>query len=336
MPPADQQDETFIPPDDRYQWGASISDYGEILYGCLAAAGTKTILEIGAFQGRLTEALLDWAGKHDASVVAVEIEPPEELRSVQAAHPELTVVEKTSLEAIPSAPAFDAVIVDGDHNWFTVTRELEAIATRAKTDGTAFPLVLLHDIGWPHARRDTYYAPERVPDEFRQPVEHEVWLDPAEPGLAESGLFYECAAVREGGSRNGTLTAVEDFLETEAGSGLRLAIIPAFFGLGVIWPGSAPWSQAVDDLLSPYDRNPLLIRLEANRVQHLVRRDVQARILHQLAHSGTFKAAEFMSKLRNLGTPAVSVEDIERAIEMGGPRPADARKLDEMLSSESD
>ena len=336
MPPADQQDETFIPPDDRYQWGASISDYGEILYGCLAAAETKTILEIGAFQGRLTEALLDWAGKHDASVVAVEIEPPEELRAVQAAHPELTVVEKTSLEAIPSAPGFDAVIVDGDHNWFTVTRELEAIAARSTADDTAFPLVLLHDIGWPHARRDTYYAPERIPDEFRQPVEHEVWLDPAVPGLAESGLFYECAAVREGGPRNGTLTAVEDFLETEAGSGLRLAIIPAFFGLGVVWPESAHWSQAVDDLLSPYDRNPLLARLEANRVQHLVRRDVQARILHQLAHSGTFKAAELMSKIRNLGTPAVSVEDIERAIEMGGPRPADAKKLDEMLAAEGD
>jgi len=333
MPPENQQDEAFIPPDDRYQWGASISDYGEILYGCLDAAGVKMILEIGAFQGRLTEALLDWAGKHDAGVVAVEIDPPDELRAVQAAHPDLTVIEKTSLEAIPAAPRFDSAIVDGDHNWFTVTRELEAIAARATADGTDFPLVLLHDIGWPHARRDTYYAPESIPDEFRQPVEHEVWLDPADPGLAESGLFYECAAMREGGPRNGTLTAIEDFLETEQGSGLKLAIIPAFFGLGVIWPESAPWSQAVGDLLAPYDRNPLLARLEANRVQHLVRRDVQARMLHQLAHSGTFKAAELMSKIRNLGTPAVSVKDIERAIEMGGPRPSDAEKLGEAFAA---
>ena len=331
MSPDDRPEETFIPPDDRYQWGASISDYGEILYGSLDAAGVDTVLEIGAFQGRLTEALLVWAGRHDSQVVAVETEPTEELRSLQAAHPELTVIEATSLEAIPSAPRFDAVIVDGDHNWFTVTRELEAIAARAEAESSVFPLTMLHDIGWPHARRDTYYAPERIPDEFRQPVAREVWLDPSVPGLAKSGLFYDCAAVREGGPRNGTLTAVEDFLATEAGKGLEFAVIPAFFGLGVLWPESASWSGAVSTLLSPYDRNPLLMRLEANRVQHLVRRDVQARILHQLAHSGTFKAAELMSKIRNLGTPAVSVQDIEHAIDMGGPRPADARKLDEQL-----
>lgn len=336
MQPERQQEDTFIPPDDRYQWGASISDYGEVLYGCLAAAKAKTILEIGAFQGRLTEALLDWARKHDAGVVAVEIDPPAELREVQAAHPELTLVEMTSLEAIPASPPFDAVIVDGDHNWYTVTRELEAIAARADSDEVPFPLVLLHDIGWPHARRDTYYAPERIPDEFRQPVAHEVWLDPAVPGLAESGLFYDCAAVSEGGPKNGTLTAVEDFLASDAGAGLRLAVVPAFFGLGVIWPESVEWSEQVAGLLAPYDRNPLLMRLEANRVQHLVRRDVQARMLHQLAHSGTFKAAELMSRIRNLGTPAVSVKDIERAIEMGGPRPADAKKLDEMISSLED
>ncbi|MFM8526776.1 MAG: class I SAM-dependent methyltransferase [bacterium] len=329
MSPEHRPEETFIPPDDRYQWGASISDYGEILYGSLDAAGVDTVLEIGAFQGRLTEALLDWAGKHDADVVAVEIDPPEELRAVQAAHPELTVIETTSLEAIPAAPRFDAVIVDGDHNWFTVTRELEAIAARAEAEASAFPLTMLHDIGWPHARRDTYYAPERIPDEFRQPVAREVWLDPSDPGLAKSGLFYDCAAVREGGPRNGTLTAVEDFLATEAGEGLEFAVIPAFFGLGVLWPRSASWSEAVSALLSPYDRNPLLMRLEANRVQHLVRRDVQARILHQLAHSGTFKAAEMMSKILNLGTPSVSVHDIEHAIDMGCPRPADARTLAE-------
>ncbi|MFM9043215.1 MAG: class I SAM-dependent methyltransferase [bacterium] len=329
MSPEDRPEATFIPPDDRYQWGASISDYGEILYGSLDAAGVDTVLEIGAFQGRLTEALLDWAGKHDADVAAVEIDPPEELRAVQAAHPELTVIETTSLEAIPAAPRFDAVIVDGDHNWFTVTRELEAIAARAEAEASAFPLTMLHDIGWPHARRDTYYAPERIPDEFRQPVAREVWLDPSDPGLTKSGLFYDCAAVREGGPRNGTLTAVEDFLATEAGEGLEFAVIPAFFGLGVLWPRSASWSEAVSALLSPYDRNPLLMRLEANRVQHLVRRDVQARILHQLAHSGTFKAAEMMSKIRNLGTPAVSVQDIGHASDMGGPSPSDARTLAE-------
>ena len=317
LPPHDI--ETFIPPDDRYQWGASISDYGEVLYGCLEAAGARSILEIGAFQGRLTEALLDWAARNGASVVAVDPEPTAELESVHARHPELTILAETSLDAIPSAPAFDAMVIDGDHNWFTVTRELEAIAARARADGTDWPLVLLHDLGWPHARRDTYYVPERIPDEFRQSFASGVWLDPDEPGLAQSGLHFDHAAVREGGPRNGTLTAVEDFLASDQGVDLRLAIVPAFFGLGVIWSEAAGWSKQLEQLLAPYDRNPLIARLEANRIRHLVKRDVQTRLLHKLAHSGTFNFAALLSKIRNRGTPAVSVADIEAAIEMSGP-----------------
>lgn len=319
MESASTQPEAFIPPDDRYQWGASISDYGEVLYGCLETAGAETILEIGAFQGRLTEALLDWAGNHGASVVAVEPEPTDELKLVQSRHPGLVVMASTSLEAIPEAPAFGAAIIDGDHNWFTVTRELEAISARTATDGSSWPLVMLHDLGWPHARRDTYYAPERIPEEYRQPFEREVWLDPSQPGLAQSGLYFGCAAVREGGERNGTLTAVEDFLASDAGSGLELAIVPAFFGLGVIWPSAAPWAERIRTLLAPYDRNPLIARLEENRVRHLVKRDVQTRMLHKLAHSGTFRFAELLSKIRNRGRPAVSIHDIEDAIEMSGP-----------------
>ena len=27
----------------------------------------------------------------------------------------------------------------------------------------------MHDVGWPYGRRDLYYAPEQIPEEFRQP-----------------------------------------------------------------------------------------------------------------------------------------------------------------------
>jgi hypothetical protein len=29
----------------------------------------------------------------------------------------------------------------------------------------------MHDVLWPYGRRDLYYEPERVPEEFRQPYE---------------------------------------------------------------------------------------------------------------------------------------------------------------------
>ena len=30
-------------------------------------------------------------------------------------------------------------------------------------------MLVLHDVLWPYGRRDLYYAPERIPAEFRQP-----------------------------------------------------------------------------------------------------------------------------------------------------------------------
>ena len=60
------------------------------------------------------------------------------------------------------------VIIDGDHNYFTVSEELRLIAERAA--GAALPLLLFHDVGWPHARRDDYYAAERIPEADRRPL----------------------------------------------------------------------------------------------------------------------------------------------------------------------
>ena len=48
------------------------------------------------------------------------------------------------------------------------------------------------------------------------------------------GLPYRWPAAREGGPRNGVLTALEDFVAER--HDLRVAIIPAFFGLAIVWP----------------------------------------------------------------------------------------------------
>ena len=83
------------------------------------------------------------------------------------------------------------------------------------------PLLILHDIGWPLARRDAYYAPERIPAEHRQPLAHNTFLLPDEPGTADEGMPFACVAAREGGPRNGILTAVEDFLDRPRRARLR-------------------------------------------------------------------------------------------------------------------
>ena len=51
------------------------------------------------------------------------------------------------------------MIIDGDHNYYTVSEELRLIAERART--APLPLLLFHDVCWPHARRDDYFDARR-------------------------------------------------------------------------------------------------------------------------------------------------------------------------------
>ena len=162
----------------------------------------------------------------------------------------------------------DVAIIDGDHNYWTVSEELRLIGERAP--GSELPLLLFHDVCWPHARRDDYFAPELIPEDYRQPIAgngNGKGIFPGEPGLTEGGVPYPKSAAREGGPRNGVLTAVEDFVGGR--EGLRLVVVPQFFGLGVVWHTDAPWSDALGEILDPWDRNPVLERLEGNRVFHL-------------------------------------------------------------------
>jgi len=254
---------------DTSGWGYSLANLRELLFGCLDAMEAKSVLEVGSYKGELTSDLLAWADGSGASIAGLDPEPPEELLELGKQRPELELVLKTSHEALAEIEFPDAIIIDGDHNYFTLSEELRIIGERAP--GAEIPLLMFHDVAWPHARRDTYYVPERIPEEHRQPLAHEVYISPTEPGVSEDGgLAYIWAAEREGGPRNGTLTAIEDFVEGR--DGLRLVVVPAFFGFGALWHTDAPWSDAVAAVLDPFDRNPLVERLEANRVSQIVER----------------------------------------------------------------
>lgn len=304
-------------------WSASLVNNAELLIGCLDASGARSVAEVGAYAGDLTGLLLDWAGETGARVLAIDPSPQPELEQLAAERPELDLDRRTSLEAFNDVELPDAVIIDGDHNWYTVTEELRLLAQRA---GDELPLVLLHDVCWPHGRRDDYFDPEQVPAEFRQPTAPEGGLYPGVEGIQPGGLPYHWPAAREGGPRNGVLTAVEDFVAGR--EDVRLAVVPAFFGFGVVWRTDAPYAGALADLLDPWDRNPILERLERNRVLHLasshvqlnMAREAQAKvarleeILRRLLDSRAFAAAELYTKLRERGEPAFSREEIRRAL----------------------
>lgn len=315
---------------DAIQWGYSLENVAEIMQPCLEARGTRSLLEIGSFAGELTESLLEWGIPKGVEISTVEPLPPDELRKVVERHPELTLIEDTGVGALAGLEALpDTVIIDGDHNYFTLTGELNKIAELGG-DGQ-LPLILFHDVCWPHERRDTYYAPERVPESERPPIAKDCTIAPGNPGLSDGGLPYEWAAAHEGGPKNGVLTAIEDFMERRGG--LRLAVVPVFFGMGVLWEESAPYADAVAASLAPYDRNPVMERAEANRVALLARTHKDAKTIHEqqqkiagyeellgrMLSSKALGIAERITKVKQRGNPIFTRQEIQDRLD-GKPR----------------
>lgn len=50
-----------------------------------------------------------------------------------------------SLDAIPTLETMDVWIIDGDHNWYTVSNELELIRKKSKEEKKPL-LIFLHDV----------------------------------------------------------------------------------------------------------------------------------------------------------------------------------------------
>ena len=298
--------------------GYSLGNFYEVWAACFEAASVSSVIEVGAERGRLTQELLRWAAPSGARVTAIEPEPISDLLELLEEYPDLEIVQETSLDALTHLPIADAIVLDGDHNYYTLSGELRLIAERSER----MPLLVFHDVCWPLARRDQYAAPDRIPPEHRHPYGEDIKLVPGNSGTVERGLPFEWGALEEGGPRNGVMTAIEDFMAEQ--DGLRLAVIPIFFGCGLLWPESAPWSDAVAEIVDPWDRNPILERVEKARVTQLVQRHSReqeiderftyARKLEEavkriLASSG-FSAAEWLSKVRRRGKPAFSRQEL--------------------------
>ena len=244
----------------------SMAELSEIILPSLELAGATRLVEVGAEGGQMTQRLLAYTAKRGGTLTSIDTSPSERADALFAGQPHARLLRATSLEALPQCDA-DAWLIDGDHNYYTVLAESEAIWERCAASGTPF-FAIYHDVGWPCARRDFYYAPDRLPRHAVHPHAWDRGTLPGTTGTVAGGFRGEgqwALALHEGGPRNGVLTAIEDFT---AGKEDRLlwAMVPAVFGLGVLFDAGAPWAEALIAHLLPYHQNPVLARLEANRL----------------------------------------------------------------------
>jgi hypothetical protein len=244
----------------------SMANFDPIIEGALDIVGARHIVEIGAEGAIFSSFLAEYAQANGGDVRCVDPAPSDALRDLGAREAGVTLLERYSPPALDELQDADTFFLDGDHNWHIVSGELRAIRDRL-LDPERPAIAILHDVHWPCARRDMYYEPERIPADERQPYTYDSGISPDEPGLDPHGfrgVGVFAVAEHEGGPRNGVLTAVEDFMEETPG--LVHRIVPCVFGAGFLYSQSAPWAPELDAFLAPYDRSPLLERLEANRI----------------------------------------------------------------------
>ena len=276
------------PPPDETASGrlllSSFADFWSLIEPLLEAAAPKTICEIGIGQAEFARVLADFCAKRNCRYTGIDTaldKQAESLRNQAKAHAEF--IREPSLTALAKLPPQDVYFVDGDHNYYTVLEELRLIQ---KASGQR-PVIFLHDVCWPWARRDHYCAPDLIPEKFRHPHSTSLGVMPGRNNLGPGGFSGEtssykyAAAEHEGGPRNGVLTAIEDFLKEQTTGEWKLIIVPVIFGLGILYAPEKNTASVQHQMahleISLEPLKPVLQLLERNRVElfldHLTKLD---------------------------------------------------------------
>jgi hypothetical protein len=109
----------------------SLADLRELVFQCLEISGAKTVVEVGAETGALTAFLAEWAEVRSAHVYSIEPQPTQSLRDIVEPSAAVELVVGRSPGCLADLEAADAYLLDGDHNYYTVSTELSAIASMA-------------------------------------------------------------------------------------------------------------------------------------------------------------------------------------------------------------
>ncbi|MDQ0416850.1 hypothetical protein J2Z48_001022 [Croceifilum oryzae] len=209
----------------------------KIIKPILKMEKAKTVVEIGADEGINTVKILDYCREMNGTAYIIDPYPKFDVGGLKKNyHRHMKMRRLTSLTALPKISQYDAVLIDGDHNWYTVFHELSVIKRRAEKI-ERFPLVFFHDTEWPYGRRDMYYIPETIPEAYRHPYAKRGML-PGVSELVDGGCNNHLNnALYENGEKNGVLTAIEDFLK-ETNFKLTFHRALTLGGLGILIPSN--------------------------------------------------------------------------------------------------
>jgi GT2 family glycosyltransferase/glycosyltransferase involved in cell wall biosynthesis/predicted nucleic acid-binding Zn-ribbon protein len=282
----------------------------------LEAARPSRVIEIGVDQGLTTALLVDYATEQGMAIDAIDPRPNIDTEAWAAEHASVVTFHRDlSVNVLPELEPADVALIDGDHNWYTVNQELTLLERAADDARRVPPIVLLHDVGWPYARRDLYYDAETIPPAHRQPHERGgVGLGSSE--LIKTGLNAHLDhAGHEHGPRNGVRTAVEDFVEASPLT-WSFMVLPGVSGLGILVPAptlddNGKLRDLLEQFAEPAFLTDLIELVERTRIDSETARQAARRTVATLARENDELGAAVAKAERELASARDRVADLE-------------------------
>src|SRR5262249_49455090 len=99
----------------------------------LALRRPGSIAEIGVERGETTQLLLEYCERHAATLHAIDPLPQFDVAAWRQRYGERFVMHQApSLAVLGTLPRCDLVLIDGDHNWYTVFNELKLLEQQSR------------------------------------------------------------------------------------------------------------------------------------------------------------------------------------------------------------
>lgn len=261
----------------------SMGNYSSLLTPLIKTLQPKHIVEIGAELGGnslfLSSLAKELGAKHTLVDINFKFDPQKTLTEHS------TSFTGTSIDFLSQKIPTDFYIIDGDHNYSTVTSELNNISKNHIKNN---PLcILMHDLGWPCGKRDAFYNPPKNLVGTKQ-ISNYGGPTPYFEGLVDFGICSSpdiFHSTNDNKKENGTLTAVEDFIETDPNN-WQFTMIPSLHGLGLLWLEEGLTFAQINFLKSyaaaAETLYPFLSNLEKNRLDLLILNQKNNFIINEL------------------------------------------------------
>ena len=253
---------------DPTRWGASLAHSAELMLPCLDAAGARSVVEVGAFAGDLTRVLVAWA---EGAGAQVDADRPGAAARPRGARERASRARADPRDE-PRGAAADRAARRGRHRRRPqLLHGLRGAAAdrRARAGRRAAAAALPRRLLAARPPRRLLRR-RRDPGRGAPPARRRAAVAsfPGEPGLRPGGLPYPRSAAHEGGPRNGVLHRGRGLRRGPRGppARRRARSSSASASSGTATRRGPTRCAAI---LDPFDRHPMLERLEANRVHHL-------------------------------------------------------------------